>query len=32
MNLPAVRTTMKVGLDYSYNFAKNLGLVSLRQR
>ncbi len=29
MNIPAVRTCQKVGVDYSYNFAKNCGLTSL---
>lgn len=26
MNLPAIRTMQKVGVDYAYNFAKNTGL------
>lgn len=31
MNLPALRTTMSVGVDYAYNFAKNCGLTHLSQ-
>lgn len=29
MNIPAVRTTQKAGVDYAFNFAKNAGLVDL---
>ena len=29
MNLPAVKTLQKVGVDYAYNFAKNCGLYDL---
>lgn len=29
MNLPAIRTLQKVGVDYAYNFAKNCGLSHL---
>lgn len=29
MNLPAIRANQKVGADYAFNFAKNMGLKSL---
>lgn len=29
MNLPAVRTTQKVGIDYAFKFAKNCGMTRL---
>lgn len=29
MNIPAIRTTQKAGVDYSWTFAKNCGLTSL---
>ena len=32
MNIPALRTIQKVGVDYAYNFAKSLGLYSLGER
>ncbi|MCX8074764.1 MAG: penicillin-binding protein [Clostridia bacterium] len=31
MNLPAIRTTQKVGIDYAYNFARNMGLTNLNE-
>lgn len=31
MNVPAVKAIMKTGVDYSYNFAKSLGLYNLSE-
>ncbi|MEG1705194.1 MAG: transglycosylase domain-containing protein [Clostridia bacterium] len=32
MNIPAIRATQKAGVDYSFNFAKNMGLKSLTDK